>query len=105
MTDIAFTTGQVAHVPLLFTDANGLAAAAPTDGAVSVDNLAIATAVLSSPTTLDITGLTVGAATLTYTGGAGTVTGTLTITLTAAAGGVAANVAFDVANATFTPAI
>lgn len=105
MTDISFAAGLVAHIPLLFTDANGNPALAPTGAAVTVDNTGVATAVLANDSQVDVTGLTAGTATLTYTAGAvtGTLTITLTITLTAAGTGTAANVAFDVANATFTP--
>lgn len=101
MTDISFAAGLVAHIPLLFTDANGNPALAPTGATVTVDNTGVATAVLANDSQVDVTGLTAGTATLTYTAGA--VTGTLTITLTASGTGTAANVAFDVANATFTP--
>lgn len=99
----SFTTplSTIATVPLIFTDATGATVPAPTGGSVTVDNSAVVTVTLAvDDTSIAITGLTEGTATIAYTNGS--ITATLVVTVAVA--GVATAVTFDTAHATFAPA-
>lgn len=98
----AFSTplSTIATVPLKFTDAAGTVVPAPTGGSAAVDNPAIVTVTLAvDDTSIAITSVAEGTATITYTNG--TITAELVVTVTVA--GVATAVTFDTANATFAP--
>lgn len=89
---------QIANVPLKFRDAVGEVHAPPSGGSVSVDNEAVATAVLADDdASVTITPVADGTAVVTYTNTDG-VSDTLTVTV---AEPTPTSVEFDPADATF----